>query len=218
MRFLRKLLVAAFRLVVVFFALTGTYLTWRGVEPHNWFFVTQEMNFLAAIVFLWAALATLLDGVQPWAWLKSGLTMALAVVGVVANTILPRPDLAHAHWWFGLPEPWILHIIVPVLALIDWVFADRHRRLKWHYSFSWCIYFLVWFAVILVRAHFFPKAGLLAPNDPYPYDFIDLTRHKPLDVATNAVLCLAAIIVIGLIFWAVDRLMRERPLIDADPR
>ncbi len=218
MKFLRRMIVFLYRLVVAFFALTGTFVTWTGQMPDNWFFFTHEMNFLAGLIFVWAAFATLLDGVQPPAWLKSGVTMALIVVSVVANTILPTPDLATKPHYFGIPESWILHIIVPVLAVVDWFLADRHRRLKWHYSLSWLIYFLVYFAVILVRAHFFPKAGLLSPTDPYPYGFIDLTQHTPMTVATNAVLCLAAFFVLGLLLWAVDRLLPAKPLIDADPR
>jgi hypothetical protein len=218
MKFLRRMIVFLYRLVVAFFALTGTFVTWTGQMPDNWFFFTHEMNFLAGLIFVWAAFATLLDGVQPPAWLKSGVTMALIVVGVVANTILPAPDLATKPHYFGIPEPWILHIIVPVLVVVDWFLADRHRRLKWHYSLSWLIYFLVYFAVILVRAHFFPTAGLLSPTDPYPYGFIDLTQHTPMTVATNAVLCLAAFFVLGLLLWAIDRLLPAKPLIDADPR
>lgn len=218
MRTLRQIIVAVFRIAIAVFAFAGTYRSWMFIEPVRWLYFTTDTNVLVGIVFLWAGLATLLRGVQPWRWLKGLATLCAVMTGIVANTILPAPDIAHNPYTFGLiPESYVVHIILPILVVLDFLLNDTHRTYRWHYFLTWLIPMFVWYGIILVHAHLFPHQGISGkPTDhnPYPYHFLDFPAIGMRQVAINVALCLVALALLGLIIIGIDRLLPHGAIMD----
>lgn len=87
----------------------------------------------------------------------------------------------------------LMHLVVPVMAITDWVVVGRNQAgVRWFGPFLWLIMPLLYLPVYVVRSNAFrPLYGFL---DPARGDFTGW-------VAT----LLAAVVVIGYLFWAVGR-------------
>lgn len=97
----------------------------------------------------------------------------MIVTGVVYNVLLRNIVVV------GLSEPWTnetLHVVIPLVMLVDVLFAPRRRALPWRTAFIAVIFPIVWAGYTMLRANLItaPAAG-----NPwwYPYPFLD--PHGP---------------------------------------
>ena len=200
--------VAAYRLLVVFFALVGTYRATTFVDPSNWVFWTTQTNLLIAVVFAWAVLAAYGRLPEPPGWLRGLATMGIIVTGVVANTILPPPSPTEPRVLLGLTTTTMAHIIVPIGATVDFIAFAPHRALRPRYALAWLAYPLAYFAMAMIRGAIWPELG-------YPYFFVDLSVLGWSGIARSIVTYLPAMYVLGLALVGLDRVLPARPLVGA---
>lgn len=205
--------VALYRFAIAAFAFAGTYEAWTGLIPNKLVYFTTQTNIILGLVMVWAGFATLLRGIQPPAWLKGCLTLYIAVTGLVAWLILDPPDPVTTTRLFDMMTSTMVHIIVPIGAVVDFLLFDRHRRMKWHYSLTWLIYFPVYLAFVCIRAAIWPHSGPGADGNPYPYPFIDLTVIDWQQLAINIGVYCLAFLALGLIIVGIDRILPSRALI-----
>ncbi|MFD0704433.1 Pr6Pr family membrane protein [Alloscardovia venturai] len=203
-------LVALFRFVTAFFALAGTSKSWLLGEPVNLVFFTHQTNILLGILFIWGGFASLLKGIQPPAWLKGMVTLNIIITGLVAWLVLPPADLSQQLYIFGIPVSTMVHIITPIMATIDFIFFDEHRRFKWLDALTWLIYFPAYIAFIYIRALIFHGIGPGDGNSPYPYGFINLDKLGTMGVVTNCAVYLAIFFVLALIIVVIDKALPKR--------
>lgn len=167
-----RFIVALWRFAIAGFCFVGTYEAWS--KPQFWVYFTFQTGFVLGIVMLWSGAATLLKGIQPPAWLKGCLTVYAIVTALVAFFLMPPDDPAYVPQVIGIMTNTMLHKIAPIMAVIDFVLFDPHRRFRWHYMFSWLAYFPAYLVFVLARAAIWPGSGPAAGGSPYPYDFINL--------------------------------------------
>lgn len=134
-----RFIVALWRFAIAGFCFVGTYEAWS--KPQFWVYFTFQTGFVLGIVMLWSGAATLLKGIQPPAWLKGCLTVYAIVTALVAFFLTPPDDPAYVPQVIGIMTNTMLHKIAPIMAVIDFVLFDPHRRFRWHYMFSWLAYF-----------------------------------------------------------------------------
>ena len=170
-------------------------------------FFTIQSNLAAAVVLAIAAIWTWGTGrdadVEP-----RGLAVALVcvstymiVTGIVYNTLLRSVALDQ-----GVTVPWsneVLHVVVPVILLLDVVFAPRRRAVSWAAVWIVVIYPIAWAVYTLIRAPF-----IVAPATGsaywYPYPFLDphLVAGGYLGVTGYIVGIAIAIVGVGLlVIW-----------------
>lgn len=139
-------------------------------------FFTILSNLLAAIVLIIAAIWALRHrrdtGVEP-TWLAVILACVstyMIVTGIVYNTLLRGVELPQ-----GVTVPWsneVLHVVFPLLLLIDLLFAPRRRALRWSAVAIITIFPIGWVVYTMIRANL-----IIAPATGeawwYPYPFLD---------------------------------------------
>ena len=218
MRLLRQFVVTLFRLLVAALAFGGTYRSWTLAAPTRWLYFTTLTTVLVGLVFVWAAMATLLRGIQPWPWLKGLVTVSDIITGIVGTFVLGRPDIAHNPRTFGLiPEAYVIHVIVPLLVLADFLLNDPHRLYRWHYLLSWLLFPLVWFGAVLLHARVRPSEGISGnPGDhnPYPYHFLDLPALGARQFWIDVGLVALGFVLIELVVIGLDRLLPGSAILD----
>ncbi|HEX5859846.1 MAG TPA: Pr6Pr family membrane protein [Microbacterium sp.] len=173
-------------------------------------FFTIQSNVLAVVTLAIGAI---------WAWtrgrdhdtdprwfaiLLACTTTYMLVTGLVYNTLLRGVQLPQ-----GTTVPWsneVLHVVIPLVLLIDLLFAPKRRVLPW--STVWIIvaYPIVWVVYTLLRANL-----ITAPATGnawwYPYPFLDpnnpsLVPAGYAGVAVYVVSIAAGIIAFGfLVIW-----------------
>lgn len=161
-------------------------------RPANHFsYFTILSNVVAALVFLVGAfrpVPDLLRGAAVVYMATTGVIYALLLRGVDVQT----PALANL----------ILHAIVPVLVVVDWLLAPPARPIPLARAAWWLVFPMVYLAYSLIRG---PMVGW------YPYPFLDPREHGYGYVAIMSVVVAVSILVIAaLVAWVGNRLTARR--------
>jgi hypothetical protein len=176
------------------FAERGTF-TW-----YNFFsYFTIESNVLIALVLI--GLGAFGRGPQvarslPVQALRGAATLYILMTGVIFSTLLAGIE--------GLPlmaTPWgnsVLHYLIPVAALVDWLFDPPRVAITRGVLIAWLVYPLAYVAWALVRG------GL---DGWYPYPFLDAADRGLAPVLATIVFIGAGVFGAG---WALAALARRR--------
>ncbi len=136
-------------------------------------YFTIESNLLAAVVMAVGAVRLLRRAPAPgrgWTTLRLAATTYMVTTGIVYNLLLR-----------GLPTipggdlPWsneVLHVAVPLLVLLDWLFAPDRRALDYAAVGRVVVFPLAWVAITLARGPFTGNEVTGAATY-YPYPFLD---------------------------------------------
>ncbi|MFW6187699.1 MAG: Pr6Pr family membrane protein [Actinomycetota bacterium] len=145
-----------------------------AVDVANFFsYFTIQTSLFHAVVFglgTWFLLAR--RGPDP-GWLgalRAAATTYTVTTGVVYNALLRQIPLEP-----GLEQPWaneVLHTIVPVYALLDWLFAPGRRPVLWRVVGWIVVYPVLWAGYTLVRGPTVLDEGT-GNAWWYPYPFLD---------------------------------------------
>lgn len=154
-------------------------------------YFTNQTSLLAAVVLIaTGALAASARSVPSWLTLARGILAAyLIVVGVIYNVLVPGT---------GSAPPWVstlLHVVFPVLFVLDWLLVGDRFRLPWRRLWMLLPYPLVWLAVVLTRG---------ATDGWVPYGFL-LPERGAVSLLLHILGLLVAVILAGILVWAASR-------------
>ena len=128
-------------------------------------------------VLYWMARRGTADPAAPR--LRGAVTLWIVITGLVAHFVLnhgenPLPGLVHDD-----PETllvnrslFLVHYVVPVMVLLDWVAFGPHGAARWRDLPLWLAYPVGYGLTSMARAVLFPTVP-----DRYPYFFVDPTEH-----------------------------------------
>lgn len=148
-----------------------------GGESRLTFYTTQS-NAIVAAYFAVAVHRMVRDAttIPPAPRLRGAVTHWIAVTGLVSHVLLtaganPLPGLADPDPSLALQNQtvFLLHYVVPVMVLLDWVVFGPHGLVRWRDGLLWMLYPLAYFGLTLVRA-----AALPLVPDRFPYPFLDV--------------------------------------------
>lgn len=167
--------------------------TITGLLPY----FTIQSNLGYGVFAAWAAFR----GRATPAALKGAVTLYVAITGLVYHLVLTNPasGFAVAPVHRDLPDAignQLLHTVVPLLAVLDWLLFDERGRFRWRHALYWLAFPLGYLAFALVR-------GLIV--DKYPYPFINVNDLGYDGVAVSTVVFAVAFWILGLLFVAIDR-------------
>ena len=166
----------------------------RGVfSPSNFFsFFTIQSNILVVVTLLLSALAAAAGDRDRFTTLRAAVTVYILVVGIGFSLLLSNlqgVDLTAVPW-----DNTVLHYIVPVAMLVDYLLDRPRRRLSFRASLLWLVYPVAYAAYSLIR-------GALV--DWYPYPFLDPATNGAGAVAIT----ILGLIVLGIgLIWVITRL------------
>jgi hypothetical protein len=143
-----------------------------GVFVNFFSFFTIDSNVGAVAVFAIGAVLLIRNmGDSRWfALLRASITTYMAVTFVVYNLLLRGIELPQ-----GTTVPWsneILHVVAPLLIVLDWFFAPGRRRLEWKDLRVVIAFPIIWVIYTLIRG---PLAYDETGHKPtwYPYPFLN---------------------------------------------
>lgn len=197
-----------FRLGTVLAVMAGVVLTAAGPATLTGllpYFTIQSSLAYGAFAGWSAARAQRGDALAS-AGVKGAVTLYVVITGLVYHLVLTNSasGFAVATVDRGLPETigsQLLHTVVPLLAVLDWLLFDVRGRCRWRYPVYWLAFPLGYLGFALVR-------GLVV--DRYPYPFINVTDLGYAGVAVSAVVLALAFWLLGLLFVLIDRSLAGR--------
>lgn len=155
----------------------------------NYFsYFTIQSNVLGVVVLLTGGLAD--PGSRRWQVLRGASTLYLVITGVVYATLLAHQDVSLSDRWIND----VLHRVLPVIMLADWLLAPRRLGITPALIGSWLAYPAAYAAYTLLRGPWV---------DWYPYPFLDPRIQGYLSlalglVALTVVFVLLAVAVAGI--------------------
>ncbi|CAM3281612.1 Pr6Pr family membrane protein [Occultella aeris] len=160
-------------------------------NPSNHFsYFTILSNVFAAVLFAVSLVRPIPDAV------RGAAVTFLLLTGVVANTLLLNVDVqtpAYANI--------VLHMVVPILVLVDWLIAPPRTRLTTKHLVAWMLIPIAYLVYSLIR-------GALV--DWYPYPFLDPREQGYGMVAVMSVVVAVAFgACAALVIWSGNRLQRR---------
>ncbi|MGW5981689.1 Pr6Pr family membrane protein [Bacillus mycoides] len=163
-------MIAIYRLLLsllAFSALITQFVTRAQVKPFNpvnfFSFFTIESNILVAVILLFSSLGTALFGrSEQFGVLRGAATVYILTTGLIYFLLLRGLEES-----LQTPIPWVntvLHYIMPLAMILDWVINPPTKTITWKQATSWLVFPLLYVVYSLIRGPFV---------DWYPYPFLD---------------------------------------------
>ena len=156
-----------------------------------WRFVTftYQANLLAAAYYAWTLVSPRADSRTG---LRGAVVLYVVVAGLIWNLLLTGRSMGYT------PANFLLHVVVPVLAVADWLLVGRGAgTARWWQPFAWLAYPAAYAGVALIVLN---RAGRRAP-----YYFLDPGSVGIAAVAVNVALLGAGFLGLGYLLLAVAR-------------
>lgn len=180
-----------FRLILLILIISGIQTKW--ISPM--FTIQSNIG-----VFIWLCFAVLFDN-KPDLLNKIRGVFRGAVTLYITVTFLVFAILLQGSGYFSY-ESLILHYIVPIGFIIDWILTERDVNYRWSFLLIWIIYPIVYLVLTMIEG---AKSGF------YPYFFLDI-GVLGLGMFIMWVLILVAVFVIlGMIFIIINHRLYQSP-------
>ena len=175
----------------------------KGAEQDNFqlsnffSFFTIESNILAAIILLVSAYGALAQKRSAtFALVRGAAVLYMVTTGIVYALLLSGLEVS-----LQTTIPWVntvLHYLMPVVLLVDWLIDPPRRRISFKQASIWLVFPVLYLGYSLIRG---------AVTEWYPYPFLNPDNGGYGGVAFVCVGIAAAIV--GLA-WAIARATRQR--------
>jgi len=160
-------------------------------RPGNFFsYFTIESNIFAAVMLLVSAYATArAKRSQGLSSARGAATLYMVITGLVFAILLS--GIKGAHFTAVPRDNVILHYVMPVVLLLDWLIDVARPRVRFRRALRWIIYPLLFVVYTLIRGPIVKW---------YPYPFLNPTPHGYEAVAITCVIItvIAVAIIYGL--------------------
>ncbi|GGL89564.1 integral membrane regulator [Streptomyces fumigatiscleroticus] len=211
----RRPLAAAFRLLTALAAVVGVSLELALGGP------ARVLSYFTIQSSLLLALVLLLSARRAWTArhpLPSALTGA-ALLYVVITGLVYHLLLAGAAAPFSMTDgtagpsvlltvaDQLLHTVIPVTAVLDWLLLSGSGRLHLRHATTWMLYPLTYLAFTLLRG----ALPLPGAQPRYLYPFLDVARHGYKGVLGNALLLGLACYALAVFVVVLDH-VRPNPM------
>ncbi|MDE6356758.1 MAG: Pr6Pr family membrane protein [Clostridia bacterium] len=125
----------------------------------------------------------------------------IAVTFLVYNILLAKDKTAVEY--FTSLSNLTLHLILPIMFILDWVLFYEHGKTKWSYPLLSVVMPLVYVAFILIRS-----AVVNHETTPvvYPYFFLNVDNLGWGGFFTWLVILIAAFVILGYIIYLLDHI------------
>lgn len=187
-----------------------------GALGINFFsFFTIDSNVLAAVAALVGVVVLLRgSGATEPSWfttLRLAAVTYMTVTLVVYNLLLRGIELPQ-----GQTVPWsneILHVVAPLLVIVDWLFAPGRNRLEFRRMWTVVVFPVVWTAYTLIRGPFaIQQETLQTPWYPYPFLNPDISPNGYLSVAFYVLLITGIFLATAAGAIAISRRWKSAPI------
>lgn len=140
--------------------------------------------------------------------LKGAIVLAITVTGLVYHFMLSGSFQMQGT--MALSNI-LLHYVVPVMAVLDWLVFDRKGRYTWKSPLMWVLLPLVYFAYAMLRVALGATLGY--DGNRYPYPFLDTDALGWGQVIIHVLVMGLSFIALGYVFFAADHFLARKALV-----
>ena len=167
----------------------------RAVDSLSYF--TNLSNVIVAIVFTMLARNPDRRGAV-WSAVRMDSLVMISITGLIYAIVL-APDAQVEG--LDIIVNSIKHYIVPVMTVLLWLLLGPRRQLTFISVFTALAIPIAWAGYTLIRGEFIAA---------YPYGFLNVVAYGLPAVLVNIAGVAALGVVLGLLFWGIDRVLGSR--------
>ncbi len=131
---------------------------------------------------------------------RTGIAVYIVVTGVVYLFLLS--NLSPHHGMIYIANI-LLHYVVPVMYVLDWLFFVPKGNLRWKQALNWLAFPLVYAVYTFIHG---------ALTGFYPYPFINVAKLGYPRVLLNCVFLIVGFALLGLVLVGTDRLLGKNKI------
>lgn len=147
--------------------------------------------------------------------LKGAITMCITITGLVYHFMLSGGTMGSATGLSAqIISNYILHYIVPIMVILDYLLFFEKGKYKWFHPFVWLVIPYVYAAFIFIRAYFgeaiFMGFGPDSKPSRFPYPFVDVDLLGMNKVVLMIIGITFAFLILGFISYGIDKLLGKK--------
>lgn len=137
--------------------------------------------------------------------LKGAITMSIMITCVIYHFML-----APLTKDFYRLENFLCHYIVPLWFLVDTIIFDKSRQYKWFDPIVWTVLPLLYMGFAILNGFVLKMDVPNAKDSPFPYFFLNATKHGWGFVFRWAAIIFVAYMVSGYLFYLVKSIKKSK--------
>jgi len=187
--------------VIAWLAIIIQFILKKGPTSNFLSFFTIQCNLLIAISLTCINFFPKSSGAKFFSRpsVETGIGLYIFIVGFIYNVVLRK--LASLSG-FPLLVDNTLHVFVPVLYLLYWIFFTEKQNLPLNTGLKWLWFPLLYLIYTLIRGSFV---------DWYPYPFLNVTKLGYDKVFGNILVMLVVFLISGIVLIAISRMLSKNP-------
>ena len=163
----------------------------------DWFtYFTLWSNILVAIIVTMLAVRPSRDSFWFRVFRLDSVLM-IVVTGIIYNAILAATAV---NVGLNIWTNFFLHVLTPLVTFLVWLLCGPRGWISWRIIAAGLILPIVWLVFALIRGAFIGA---------YPYGFLDVATYGYAAVLTNVAGIVVFAVVLCLIFWGIDWIIRR---------
>lgn len=210
-----------FKIVLVVISAIGLFY-YSGIpmddpRPIIFSYFTIQSNILCLVYFLIATIYCAKDikisgkdgTTTPFPRVKGMVILAIFVTFLIYNLVL-NPGYAATPPEVNVMSNFIVHLIIPIMAMADWVLFDERGRYKRIDPALWLVFPLFYVVYTMIRA----QVGGPFPNGTqYPYPFLNLDELGVGTTLISIILLALLFLILGYVIYYLDRWLGKRKVV-----
>lgn len=199
-----------YRILIVVVSAIGLYLNFRFLTfEKGILYFTNLSNLFCMIYFLVLVILMLTNKVKrndTYYIFKGMVTMAITLTMIVYNLLLANSSAAgsFANHQF---ECNIVHIVVPLLVIFDYIIFGEKGNLKKEYPIIWSFVLVAYQLFVTIYT---ANGGTFIDGSTYPYPFMDMEKYGAGQVTINMIVTFVFFLGYGNIVQMLDNKLGKR--------
>ena len=202
-----------------FVGIVSTFGVFDDITSFRWdFYVhfTNISNFLC-IGIMFAALVQTAKKKEDSFVTTAPLLKFIGMLGIlltflVFNLLLAGKRDPQLNWRVGSLT---FHVVLPIMYVLHWFLFYERKKCKWYYPIASISFPLAYLIFIFTQAAIMKfDTSILIPGTEtpliYPYFFVNLETQGVAGVAKWIVILLSAFVVVGFVFFGLDKLGKKK--------
>ena len=199
-----------YRIIIVIVSAIGLYLNFKFLSfEKGILYFTNLSNLLCLIYFLVLVILMLTKKVKrddKYYIIKGMVTMAITLTMVVYNLILRSSDASLVFQGHQL-ECNLVHILVPLLVIFDYIIFGEKGHLKKEYPLIWSLVLIAYQLFVVIYTI---NGGKFINGAAYPYPFMDIDTYGAGKYIVNMVVAFVFFLGYGNIVQMLDNKLGKK--------
>ena len=207
---MKEIIKLIYRILIVIISAIGLYVNFKFLTfEKGILYFTNLSNLLCMIYFLVLVILMITNKVKRndiYYIFKGMVTMGITLTMIVYNLLLANSNAAGVFENHQL-ECIIVHIIVPLMVIFDYIIFAEKGNLKKEYPLIWSFVLIAYQLFVTIYT---ANGGTFIDGSTYPYPFMDMEKYGAGQVTINMIVTFVFFVGYGSIVQMLDNKLGKK--------